>query len=55
MGPGEPGVISFPDPPPKSRKRVWCSERHFLSHGGQYGIENVTITFIDLELVAASF
>jgi len=26
-------VILVPRPSPKSEKRVWCSEQHFLSHG----------------------
>jgi len=40
-------VVSFPDPHEKW-KRVWCSERHFLSHG--VGPYFVIIAFLDLEL-----
>ena len=40
-----------PRPSPKSRKRVWCSEWHFLSHGaGPYFVENVIIAFLNPEL-----
>jgi len=40
-----------PRPSPKRRKRVWCSERHFLSHGaGPYFVKNVIIAFFNLEL-----
>jgi len=36
---------------PKSGKRVWCSERHFLSHGaGPYFIKNVIIAFLNPEV-----
>jgi len=36
---------------PKSGKRVWCSERHFLSHGvGPYFVKNVIIAFLNPEL-----
>ena len=35
----------------KSRKKVWSSEQHFLSHeAGLYFIKNVTIIFLYLEL-----
>ena len=31
----------------KSRKRVWCSEQHFLAHGvGLNGVKNVTIALL---------
>ena len=40
-----------PRPSPKSGKRVWCSERHFLSHGaGPYFVKNVIIALLNLEL-----
>ena len=46
---GELGWYScslLPRPSPKSRKRDWCSEQLFLSHGaGSNGIKNVIITF----------
>ena len=36
----------MPRPSPKSGKRVWCSERLFLSHGAwSNGIKNVIIAF----------
>jgi len=36
----------IPRPSLKSGKRVWCSERHFLSHGaGLYFIKNVIFAF----------
>ena len=39
-------VSLVPRPSPKSGKRVWCSERLFLSHGvGSNGIKNVIIAF----------
>ena len=39
-------IVSCPDPFPKSGKRVWCSERLFLSHGaGSNGVINVIIAF----------
>ena len=35
-----------PRPSPKSRKKVWCSEQLFLSHGaGSNSIKNVIIAF----------
>ena len=38
-------------PSPKSGKRVWCSERHFLSHGaGQCFVKNVIIAFSNPKL-----
>ena len=41
-----PSLVSCPDPSPKSGKRVWCSERLFLSHGaGSNGVKNVIIAF----------
>jgi len=41
----------IPRPSPKSGKRVWCSERHFLSHGvGPYFIKNVITAFSNPEL-----
>ena len=40
-----------PRPSPKSGKRVWCSERQFLSHGaGPYFVKNVIIAFLYPEL-----
>ena len=40
-----------PRPSPKSRKRVWCSERYFLSHGvGPYFVKNVIFEFLYPEL-----
>ena len=40
-----------PRPSLKSGKRVWCSERHFMSHGaGPYFIKNVIIAFLNLEV-----
>ena len=47
-----------PGPSSGSRKRVWCSELHILSHGvGPYSVKNVIfksknviITFLSLEL-----
>ena len=40
-----------PRPSPKSGKRVWCSERQFLSHGaGPYFVKNVMIAFLYPEL-----
>ena len=40
-----------PRPSLKSGKRIWCSERHFFSHGaGPYFIKNVKIVLLNLEL-----
>ena len=40
-----------PRPSPKRGKRVWCSERQFLSHGaGPYFVKNVIIAFLYPEL-----
>ena len=40
-----------PRPSPKSGKRVWCSERQFLSHGaGPYFVKNIIIAFLYPEL-----
>jgi len=40
-----------PRPFLKIGKRVWCSERHFLSHGAwPYFVKNVIIAFSNLEL-----
>ena len=39
-------IVCPQTPPLKSGKRVWCSERHFLSHGAESnGIKNVIIAF----------
>ena len=39
-------LYSRPQTLPKSRKTVWCCERHFLSHGaGPNGVKNGIITF----------
>jgi len=41
-------ISLVPRPLLKSRKRVWCSERHFLSHGaGPYFVKNVIIAFLN--------
>ena len=41
----------IPRPSPKSGKRVWFSERQFLSHGaGPYFVKNIIIAFLYLEL-----
>ena len=40
-----------PRPSPKSGKRVWCSERQFLSHGaGPYFVKNFIIAYLYPEL-----
>ena len=39
-----------PDPPPKSRKRVWCSERHFLLHGA--GPTALKMSYLHFTLVS---
>ena len=40
-----------PRPSLKSGKRIWCSERQFLSHGaGPYFVKNVIIAFLYPEL-----
>ena len=42
-----PRISLVPRPSPKSGKRVWCSERQFLSHGaGPYFVKNVIIAFL---------
>ena len=39
-------LVSYPDPSQKSGKKVWCSERLFLSHeAGSNDIKNVIIAF----------
>ena len=45
-------LVSFPDPQsPKSSKRVWCSERHLLSHGvGPCFVKNV-LSNLELEFL----
>ena len=44
-------VSLIPKPSPKSGKRVWCSEWHFMSHGaGPYFVKNVIIALLNPEL-----
>ena len=41
----------IPRPSPKSGKRVWCSEWHFLSHeAGPYFVRSVIIVFLNPEV-----